>query len=187
MAKDNVGAGELLLRLERVARLMRADSHAGGLNPVQWEALRYLARCNRFSNSPMALAKYLDSTKGTVSQTVKSLEMKGLTAKATRENERRSVTLTLTEKGTAALENDPLMEFMKAIDGLGGKTRRRLAKGIDSILEAETRRRGIQDFGACLTCRFFREKGGTPHHCMHFDAPLSDPETRLICVAHLAR
>jgi hypothetical protein len=80
-----------------------------------------------------------------------------------------------------------LTEFTKAIENLGGKTRRRLAKGIDDILDAETRRRGLQDFGTCITCRFFREKGDNPHHCMHFEAHLSEPETKLICVAHLAR
>jgi DNA-binding MarR family transcriptional regulator len=187
MSKENVSAPDLLLKLERVARLMRADSHAGGLNPVQWEALRYLARCNRFSNSPIALAKYLDSTKGTVSQTVKSLEKKGLASKATRENERRSVALTLTEKGAAALTQDPLTELMKGLDDLGGKTRRRLAKGLDDILSAETHRRSLQDFGTCQSCRYFREKGGDPHQCMYFEAPLSAADTRLICVEHAER
>jgi DNA-binding MarR family transcriptional regulator len=187
MAKDAVSPKALLPLLERVARLMRADSHKGGLNPAQWEALRYLSRCNRFSNSPMALAKYLDTTKGTISQTVKSLEKKELAVKAPRDGERRSISLTLTDKGAAALRDDPLTDFMEVLDGLGGKMRRRLAKGLEDILAAETRRRGIQEFGTCTSCRYFRGSGSEPHLCMYFEAPLSDEETRLICLAHVAR
>lgn len=39
-------------RVERFVR--RADDHAGGLNPAQWEALCYLARANRFSRPAAA-------------------------------------------------------------------------------------------------------------------------------------
>ena len=41
--------------LERLARVMRAREHEDGLNPAQREALRYVARANRFSNTPGAL------------------------------------------------------------------------------------------------------------------------------------
>jgi DNA-binding MarR family transcriptional regulator len=70
-------------------RLMRAGEHEGGLNPAQWEALRYLSRANRFSNSPIALTRFLGSTKGTISQTIEALERKGFITKGPRENEGR--------------------------------------------------------------------------------------------------
>ena len=69
-----------LLLLERVSRLARAASFEHGLHPAQWEALRYLASANIFSNSPKALARYLGATKGTVSQTLAALVAKGLKA-----------------------------------------------------------------------------------------------------------
>ena len=47
-----------LVHLERLARLMRQRGHGHGLNPAQWEALRYLQRANRLSNTPGALARY---------------------------------------------------------------------------------------------------------------------------------
>jgi DNA-binding MarR family transcriptional regulator len=186
MSKENVSAPDLLLKLERMARLLRAAGHAGGLNPVQWEALRYLARANRYSNSPIALAKYLDSTKGTVSQTIKSLERKGLIGKGPRAGEKRSISLTLTENGESALAGDPLTAFSKSLDDLGGKTRRRLAKGIGDVLDSETRRRKLQDFGTCASCRYFREKGGDPHACMLYEEPLTEREASLICVEYVA-
>jgi DNA-binding MarR family transcriptional regulator len=185
--KESIGSSELLYRLERLGRLLRAESHAGGLNPAQWEALRYLARANRFSNSPIALTAYLDATKGTVSQTVKALERKGLIAKAPRAGEKRSITLSLTGKGNEALKADPLAQMTEALDGLGGKSRRRMAKSADEILTAESTRRKLQSFGTCPSCRFFRESSEQGPFCMAFEQPLTAEDTRRICVAHVPR
>ena len=185
--KDNVASGELLYRLERLARLLRAEGHAGGLNPAQWEALRYLARANRFSNSPIALTAYLNATKGTISQTVKALERKGLIVKAPRPGERRSIVLELTEKGRTSLASDPLNQLNAALDAVGGKSRRRMAKTADEILSAESKRRKLQSFGSCKSCRFFRESSEQGKLCMAFEQPLTAEDMRLICVAHVQR
>lgn len=189
MAKEKTETAEILAPLERLARLMRAGEHEGGLNPAQWEALRYLSRANRFSNSPIALTRFLGSTKGTVSQTIKALERKGYIAKGPRENEGRSINLSLTPKGIEALKNDPLAEFSKSLDDLSGKIRRRLAKGLADLLETDLKRREQPSFGICSSCRHFREKGhetddGGPHRCMYFDVSLSGAEVQLICIAH---
>jgi DNA-binding MarR family transcriptional regulator len=189
MAKRDTENSEIAWPLERLTRLMRADEHEGGLNPAQWEALRYLSRANRFSNSPIALTRFLGSTKGTISQTIKALERKGFIAKGPRENEGRSINLSLTPKGSEALKNDPLAEFSKSLDGLSGKSRRRLAKGLADLLETDLKRREQPSFGTCPSCRYFREKSQSmdaraPHSCMYFDAGLANAELQLICVAH---
>ena len=190
MAKEKTETADILAPLERLARLMRAGEHEGGLNPAQWEALRYLARANRFSNSPIALTRFLGSTKGTISQTIKALERKGYITKSPRENEGRSICLKLTGKGFGILENDPLSELSKSLDDLGGKTRRRLAKGLAELLDTDLKRREQPSFGICASCRYFREKGRErdalgPHSCMLFDAGLSAAESQLICVEHV--
>ena len=191
MAKIADEAAATAAALERLARLMRADEHADGLNPAQWGALRYLSRANRFSNSPGALTRYLGATKGTVSQTVIALERKGFVEKAVRESEKRSVSLSLTEKGRAALVKDPWARLQTAIDDLGEKTRRRMAKGARELLDAELARGSHAVFGACAGCRYFRERGleddaRGPHQCMHFNAPVSKAEQGLICAEHAA-
>jgi DNA-binding MarR family transcriptional regulator len=185
--------GESIVRpLERLARVMRAREHDDGLNPAQWEALRYLGRANRFSNSPGALTRYLGATKGTISQTIKALERKGFIAKAARAGERRSVSLSPTSKGDAILARDPWMQLASDADKLGGKTRRRLCKGLTELLAGELKRAGLSGFGTCSSCRFFREKGRDhdphgPHLCMRFDEALSADETRRICIEHEER
>jgi DNA-binding MarR family transcriptional regulator len=185
--KESVGSAELLYRLERLARLLRAEGHTGGLNPAQWEALRYLSRANRFSNSPIALTAYLDATKGTVSQTVMALARKGLIAKGPRAGEKRSIALMLTEKGRESLNADPLAQMAKALDSVGGKARRRMAKTADEILAAEGTRRKLQSFGSCPNCRFFRESSEQGAFCMAFEQPLTAEDIRRICVAHVPR
>jgi DNA-binding MarR family transcriptional regulator len=189
MAKDKAEAADIVHSLERLARLVRAGEHDGELNPAQWEALRYLARANRFSNSPGALTRFLGSTKGTVSQTLKALERKGLVAKSQRETEKRSVCLVLTDKARATLKNDPSAAFSKSIDDLSSKTKRRLAKGLRVFLEAELARQEQPSFGMCSTCRYYREKGrdtdlNGPHACMLFEVGLSDDDAALICVEY---
>jgi DNA-binding MarR family transcriptional regulator len=175
--------------LERLARVMRAREHEDGLNPAQWEALRYLSRANRYSNSPGALTHYLGATKGTVSQTVMALARKGLIAKALRDGGRKSLSLTLTEKGRAALTRDPWGDLAQSAEELGGKTRRRLQRGLSELLHRELARAGLRSFGACSTCRFFRERGRSddprgPHLCMLFEDALSEDDAQRICREH---
>lgn len=55
---------ELVNRLGRAVHCMQ---FARGLNPAQWEALRFVVRANRYSRTPSALAGFLGTTKGTAS------------------------------------------------------------------------------------------------------------------------
>ncbi len=189
MVKIETEGREIVYSLERLARLMRAGEFAEGLNPAQWEALRFLARANRFSNSPGALTRYLGATKGTISQTVKALERKQLIAKAERPGEKRSIVLELTEAGRAVMAKDPWSALATACEGLGGKTRRRMDKGLGDLLTGEIARRAAPSFGLCRSCRFWREGGRVndaagPHLCMLYDVPISAAETAQICIAH---
>jgi len=188
MAKTAAAGREIVQSLERLSRLMRASEFGGGLNPAQWEALRFLARANRFSNSPGALTRYLGATKGTISQTLMALDRKGYIAKAERPGEKRSITLTLTVKGKEKLKQDPWARLNLDIDELGGKTRRRLAQGLSDVLAAELKRGEYRGFGFCHTCRFFRIGGksgpGDAYRCILFDQPLAIADSTRLCVEH---
>ena len=188
---DETGDGRMIAwPLERLARVLRAREHADGLTPAQREALRYLARANRFSNTPGALTRYLGATKGTISQTVMALERKGLIAKAARDA-KKSVRLTLTDKGRETLASDPWVQLEHAVDELGGKTRRRMQRGIEELLAGEIARGDLHSFGVCASCRFFREKGregeaNGPHLCMLFEEALGSDDIGRICIEHQA-
>lgn len=177
--------------LERLARLIRAREHDGGLNPAQWVALRYLSRANRFSDSPSAVTRYLGATKGTISQTLKALERKGYVSKSRREGAGKSIRLSLTPKGEDALTQDPWSDVAADADRLGGKTKRRVERGLNELLQQALLRSGLQGFGSCSSCRFFRERGRDddaqgPHLCMLFEEPLSPDDRAKICISHEA-
>jgi DNA-binding MarR family transcriptional regulator len=189
MAKTEADGSGIVYALERLARLMRAAEFGHGLNPAQWEALRFLARANRFSNSPGALTRYLGATKGTISQTVKALERKKLIEKSERPGEKRSVVLRLTSSGTELVAKDPWSDLARSCEALGGKTRRRMDRGLSEVLAQEITRRLAPSFGTCATCRFWRADARTddvrgPHLCMLFDESLSATESSQICIAH---
>ena len=193
MSSDDEDSGDgrvIAWPLERLARVMRAREHEEGLNPAQREALRYLARANRFSNTPGALTRYLGATKGTISQTLMALERKGLIAKAARDAQ-KAVRLSLTEKGREVLANDPWTGLAADAEELGGKTRRRMQRGLEELLARELQRAGLASFGVCATCRFFREKGRDtdargPHLCMLFEDALTNEDTSRICIEYAA-
>jgi DNA-binding MarR family transcriptional regulator len=179
---------ESLAKLERLARLLRQAGHAKGLNPVQWEALRYLGRCNALSHSPGAMAKYLGSTKGTVSQTIKALEKKTLLSKQVDAKDSRGVVLYLTETGKALLADDDLHVVKADIAELPDKTRRRFDRALDALLEQARLRQGEPAFGTCVSCRYYREaSSGLSAHCMKVNATVTAAETLLICVEHVGR
>lgn len=175
--------------IERLSRLVRAAEHEAGLNPAQWEALRYLARCNRFSNSPGALTDYLGATKGTVSQTLIALERKGLIVKAPRPGQRRSVALALTEAGRTLLEQDPWRSVERTGAALPAPARRLLADCLGTLLAGELARNGLKTFGICRSCRFFEPDGAAadeagPHRCGLLEVALKESDVVRVCVEH---
>ncbi len=176
--------------IERLARIMRAAEHSTGLDPVQWQALRYLARCNRFSNSPKALGKYLVTTKGTVSQTVKILVKKELLEKHPRPHHGRSITLVLTEKGKTLLQNDPWKKISYRAQQFDHMTREALFEGLFDILHAEITDGAIHPFGVCNSCNFFchlpptQASTNKPHWCSLLETGLDKEDSAKICEEH---
>lgn len=169
--------------IERVGRLLSTEAHAEGLLPVQWEALRYLRRANRFSTTAAALTAYLGLTKGTVSQTLKALEARGLVKKRVNTRDRRSNHLSLTAKSRSLLSRDPLTATVAALDDLSRPTQSALDVGLEALLAARLASQDRQPFGQCRDCRYFarRHVDGSPHFCQLLKEPLAESEADAIC------
>ncbi|ABE61546.1 transcriptional regulator, MarR family [Nitrobacter hamburgensis X14] len=172
----------------RLDRLARSGVNVAGLNPAQWEALRYLSRANRFSRTPAALADYAGSTRGTISQTLIALEQKGLASRQASRRDGRSVELALTRRGEAVLRNDPLKRLAGDIAVATGGDPGALLATLQAILSATIARNDGRAFGICRTCRYFRcnaePTSASPHHCSLLDEPLSDADSGAICQEH---
>ena len=147
--------------LDRLANLLRAEArHVGaaqGLQPVQVHALAYLARANRYSDSPLAVAEFLGLTKGTVSQTIALLEQKGLLVSEPDARDGRRQHLRLTPKGRRVLQKLPPEPLVAAL-AVGGQAES-LARLLGQLLEDLLQLRGGRSFGVCSTCRHHRPGG----------------------------
>ena len=183
MSDDALLAANLL---ERIGRLARTEEQVGDLYPAQWAVLRYLARANRFSRTPMALTKYLATTRGTMSQSIIALERKGYVERIPSETDKRSVNVELTDAGRAKLASDPVQKLADELSAALGRQVAELADMLAALLREIIRSNGGQLFGQCKTCRHFVVDGGStrrePHHCGLLDVGLSAQDSEMICV-----
>ncbi len=175
--------------IERLGRVARSAQHAEGMKPAQWVALRFLARANKFSKTPGALADFLSSTRGTVSQTLIALEKKGLIRRMTDPGDARVKQLELTHKGRTVVARDPLHVLEDAVASIGDEPV--LVNNLERILRNFIRMNGNRQFGVCLGCRHFRSNGATnhasgPHHCTLSGEPLNETDSNQICREHEA-
>ncbi len=175
---------QVALLVNRLGRAVQCLQYAYGLNPAQWEALRYLSQANLHSRRPSALAAFLGTTKGTASQTLKALEAKGYIRRTRLGSDRRGVRLTLTEAGQAVLEDDPLQQIDVAWQGVSDET-----EGLGAALRVLVRELqlgcGLKEFGVCEECRHLRDDDGAAaaaHRCGLTGEPLPALEVGKICV-----
>lgn len=187
MIDDDLAVANLL---ERIGHLSRSDEQFGDLYPAQWAALRYLAQANRFSCTPMALTRYLGTTRGTISQTLNALEKKGYVARQPSERDKRSVNVELTASGRQKLEADPILRLANVTDStLGGDTKR-ARQLLEKVLAGLIAANGGRPFGQCRTCRHFQRgsgaSAGMPHRCGLLEVDLSDSDSQAICVEQAA-
>ncbi len=156
---------------------------------MQWEALRYLNRANRFSRTAAALTAYLGITKGTVSQTLNALEAKGLVKKQVDSKDRRSKHLSLTATGKKRLGDDPLVATITAIRTLGNLEQRALQMGLGSLLSTRLEAKDRQPFGQCYDCQYFAREHpkGDPHYCQLLEEKLASDDAESICFEQVPR
>lgn len=174
----------LHLLTERLSSLFRASlreaASAHGLKLVQLEALIYLSTANRYSNTPGGVTEYLGVTKGTVSQSLKALERRGLIRKQADESDARAVRCEVTPDGQAIVSAVfPTALFVNTGADVGGDR----VTAMEDLLRSVQRANGSRTFGQCHTCRFFerRARGG---RCGLTLEPLSTADTGKICREH---
>lgn len=179
-------AQRVILLLDRLSRLTRELQFVDGLNPAQWEALRFIAQANKFSRSPTALAEYLGATKGTVSQTLIALESKGLITRCKKTCDRRQVDLCLTEAGEAMLAKDPMQTLERAASEMAADLGPQLIKGLTRLLHDLQSQHKVMEFGVCQDCSLFCVQDGGTGLCGNNGQAISVEEKTKICVNYKA-
>lgn len=175
--------------LERMASLLRTETRnllfQHGLQPVQFEALHYLSTCNRYSDTPMGVTEYLGQTKGSVSQTLKVLEKKGLIEKKPDKTDKRVAHMSVTKAGCKLLHNlapSPLLAAAsKQLDKADTMT---IETSLHGLLKTIQQANHFKTFGQCATCRHNIKQSSNEYICGLTKEALSSEEIELICREH---
>ena len=188
MSSDKREAHDII---ERLCNLVRADIRAAcnehGMRPVQLEALEFLTRCNRFSDTPQAVTEFLGLTKGTVSQTLMVLENKGLITKQGDRNDKRLVHLKPTARGRKLVERAvPSAVLSEGVDLLSSSVSREAVESLRDLLRSVQQANDLKTFAPCHTCRF-NQKRESSYFCELTKERLTDRDVELLCREHQIR
>ena len=171
---------------------MRTELRKSGadesLQPVQLQALTYLSKANRYSNTPQALADYLGLTKGTVSQTLLLLDRRGLIERFEDDIDRRVVRLRLSSAGERLLnESQPALAWQNATRNISPNRIRNATSALREALMTLQEDNEATTFGACQTCTWSQKLSQRIYRCGRMGDRLSGPETRRICRIYQAK
>jgi DNA-binding MarR family transcriptional regulator len=177
-AIDTEEIAELLVYLGRAAR---GTDTGLDLTAAQWTAMRFFARANHISRTPSAFASFHATTRGTASQVIKSLMLKGYIARHEAAGDRRSVRLDLTSSGKSIMHFDPLNSLTEAIDQLEDKLRTALRQALPALAGELAKVRGTVAFGTCGNCQHFSCCDAVSY-CACIDAELAPADLGCLCV-----
>lgn len=177
---DAAKAGLLAEQIVHLTRLAQGPGDTG-LTPAQWTALRYFARANRFSRTPSAFSDFHATTRGTASQTVKSLIAMGYLSKSANQADGRSALIEVTEAGRAKLAEDPLADLEACLAALPDDSRAALARALSALVAALARRRAAPIFGPCDSCAHCDTTEPGPAYCRCTQSLLDESEMGALC------
>lgn len=160
------------------------DSRECELSGAQWAAVRFLARSNAISRKPSAFAEFHGTTRGTASQTLKSLESAGLAQREKDIRDGRSVRFSLTDEGEAMALNDPVLRLKNAVQGLPEDQRHSLGQIIQQLAITLSEQDGHHCFGCCHDCIHFAANGedASEGTCRLDDQTLRVDDPSALCV-----
>jgi DNA-binding MarR family transcriptional regulator len=170
----------------QLGRIAYCDNFSDGLTPAQWTALRYFSRANRFSRTVSAFAEFHGTTRGTASQTVKSLVAQGYLEKIRCQQDGRSSRLELTDQGRTTLTDDPFIILTDAINDLSTETRAVFSEALEHLVGYISRERGKHPFGRCQACHYLQDEPccmeSGAHFCGFVGERLEQSELAKLCI-----
>lgn len=172
-----------------MARLAYEDGFACGLTSAQWVALGYFMRANKLSRTLSNFAKYHATTRGSASQTIKSLVTMGFLIRTPSKLDKRCARFDLTEKGLAICDQDPFAGLIRAIAALPENHRDNLTDTLKSVLANIVDNPHDKCLGNCLSCRNLKQNFDQANHrianfCLGSGENVSDQDIEKICMNH---
>ena len=164
--------------INRLARLDSAEGWGGDLNPTQRAMLGYLVQANRFSRSPSHVAEYLGTTRGTATQSLKSLLQKGYVTERRSESDKRVISYAPTQAGRDVAHAPAPLQT--ALSATGADERRALETALKTLLLALLAQNDGRAFGLCRDCIHHQDRDGG-RRCALLNVALTRDEAEQIC------
>lgn len=185
---------KIVAALERIAQAFRVllwqESKAHALSPIQVQILIFLLHHDPHQRKVGYLATEFNLTKATISDAVKALEEKKLILKITAENDSRSYSMNLTEKGReiAVQTSFFTQQFRQPIAALHRDDQQNMLLGLMDIIRHlnQTGIIGVQKM--CISCAYYRgNEHGVQHFCTLLNQELQTQQLRLDCAEYSAK
>lgn len=156
------------------------------LSAIQAQILSLLSKENVIEIVP--LSQKLGLKPSTVSDSVKTLEKKGLVKRYPLLEDKRHKRVYITEKGKEIGYKVSMWPdlFQDSISGLSKREKEILLKMLIRIIISFLKKGFIQEIKMCLSCTYFlpfvHTNKAKPHHCSLVNIPLGISNLRLDCV-----
>lgn len=158
---------------------MRQAVSTHGMQLVHFEILQYLSICNDYSNTAQAVSEYLGQTKGSISQSLKTMEKLSYIKRQPSLEDKRVTKLSLTTTGEQCLQEIANSCGLHCTDDVA------LIESIKILLVEWQGGGDKQGFGQCLSCSYHRKLDNGDFQCGLTKASLSRHDIRKICREHL--
>lgn len=173
--------------LTHLANVMQSEGRVCGLSSAQADALMYFAHANRLSRTVSAFAEFHATTRGTASQTIKSLVDRGLLVRTKAGVDGRRTRLDITQEGRSLWAGQDTLGLVKLVAGLQEHQRTSLAEILTEILHSISGERDVRTFGPCMGCDYFKrewsvESSKAGDFCRYSRSVLPPSELTAICM-----
>ncbi len=183
---------KLVEALDRLARARRAHrQHVATtqqLSPLQADLVTTLHDGPPPEPVVGRLARELAVAQPTVTDSLRTLERKGLLTRALDPDSRRRTLVRLTPAGTKAADQilDADQALLRVVHGLEVAHQERILEGLLDLIASFVDAGVIDVARTCTTCRHHQLRSDSSHHCSLLDVTLSSSELRVNCAEHAA-
>ncbi len=182
---------KIIAALERLGQTFRVlllnEGKELSLSPIQLQVLIFLLFHDADKRKITYLAEEFNITKASLSDTIRSLEEKGLIRKTPVPEDSRSYIIDLTGNGKSIAQRASLFtdELKTPIHQLSADDKQNLLISLIRIIHHLQQAGVISIQRMCLTCAHYR-KGhqGHSHYCSLLNQGLAEKELRIDCAEH---
>src|SRR5690554_1326118 len=184
---------KIIASLERISQAFRVllwqQSKEHSLSPIQVQVLIFLLHHSNEKRKVSYLADEFNMTKATISDTVKTLEQKGLISKEFEPEDTRSYIINLTEKGKNIAHKTSLFtkEIRTPIERIESGDKENLLLNLMEIIRYLNQSGVITIQRMCMTCAFYKSENNQNHFCTLLNQELNHEDLRIDCPEHKSR